>query len=260
MNNIANMNYYFNKTYYDFLEECSLDNINIAKEVKKIIINNNNKIKKHKYGVNTHFNHKMNTNSFKGTILYPGAIIGSGNSHKVNAQGEICIGFTFDYVTGLPYLPGSSLKGILSQAFQYTDYIINNLKITGMKNKNEFLKELKENIFGSEKQTGVDVFLDSYVELTDKNQQILKLDNLAPHRQNEKLLEMGTVKILTMLRIAPGTKMKFNFILSDSHIVIGSNEYIIKVEHKLELFKMILSDFGIGAKTNVGYGRLEISQ
>ena len=79
---------------------------------------------------------------------------------------------------------------------------------------------------------------------------------MAPHHQKEKLLTLGEVNVITMLRLAPGTKIKFNFILNDSIIKIGDKEKTITKADKIYLFKEIMKDFGIGAKTNVGYGYL----
>lgn len=60
-----------------------------------------------------------------------------------------------------------------------------------------------------------------------------------------------------MLRLAPGTKIKFNFILTDSIIEVdGEKPHTIKKNDKINLFKETIKDFGIGAKTNVGYGYL----
>lgn len=46
----------------------------------------------------------------------------------------------------------------------------------------------------------------------------------------------------------PNVVWRFNFNLKDR---------ILKPYEKLDLFKQIIVDFGIGAKTNVGYGRFD---
>lgn len=58
--------------------------------------------------------------TFKDIVLkigYPGMITGTGIPHETGLPGEFKIGFMFDYTTGIPYLPGSSVKGILRSAF-----------------------------------------------------------------------------------------------------------------------------------------------
>lgn len=48
---------------------------------------------------------------------YPGLLVGSGYRHETGSQDELKLGFSFDFTTGLPILPGSSVKGLLRSAF-----------------------------------------------------------------------------------------------------------------------------------------------
>lgn len=267
---MSNMHYFFNKTYYDFLGEInsningSLKDISSSKDKKIIeenIRNNNKAIKEYKYNFeDNRFDALENFSNIIMSVEYPGLLIGIGNNHQTNLKGEIAMGFSFDYVTGLPYIPGSSLKGKLASAFKYTNYIIEQLpeiqkEVSKIEDKDDFVKKLSTNIFGDKDTPGTDIFIDSFV--TDyKDKKILGLDNLAPHRQDKKLLTLGEVNIITMLRLKPGTKIKFNFLLRDSIIQFKGKKITISGTDKLELFKIILMDFGIGAKTNVGYGYL----
>ena len=66
---------------------------------------------------------------FELKTTYPGALIGSGLVHGVGDDHEIKIGFQFDYVSGLPYIPGSSVKGILRSMFGKADYIKEKLNL-----------------------------------------------------------------------------------------------------------------------------------
>lgn len=50
---------------------------------------------------------------------YPGLIIGSGYSHQTGTLGEFKLGFFFDHTTGLPIIPGSSVKGVLRSYFPH---------------------------------------------------------------------------------------------------------------------------------------------
>ncbi|MDP3829957.1 MAG: RAMP superfamily CRISPR-associated protein, partial [Ignavibacteriaceae bacterium] len=54
---------------------------------------------------------------FELTTIYPGLLIGSGYNHEIgNQENELKLGFFFDYTTGLPCIPGSSVKGVLRDA------------------------------------------------------------------------------------------------------------------------------------------------
>lgn len=44
---------------------------------------------------------------------YPGLLAGSGYQHEVKVEGELKLGFSFDHTTGLPIIPGSTIKGVL---------------------------------------------------------------------------------------------------------------------------------------------------
>lgn len=46
-----------------------------------------------------------------------GLLIGSGYNHGSGASGEIEIGFFFDHTTGLPTIPGASVKGVMRSIF-----------------------------------------------------------------------------------------------------------------------------------------------
>src|SRR5690606_9438219 len=52
---------------------------------------------------------------------YPGLLIGSGYQHESGGENEFKIGFFFDYTTGLPQIPGSSVKGVLRSSFPGRD-------------------------------------------------------------------------------------------------------------------------------------------
>ena len=54
---------------------------------------------------------------FKCETTYPGLLIGTGYPHGSGVMGEFKIGFFLDYTTGLPVIPGSSIKGLLRSAF-----------------------------------------------------------------------------------------------------------------------------------------------
>jgi len=66
---------------------------------------------------------------------YPGLLLGSGYGHEADLFGELKLGFFFDHTTGLPIIPGSSVKGVLRSVFP-------NCAASGKNERREFLKWL----------------------------------------------------------------------------------------------------------------------
>jgi CRISPR-associated protein Cmr6 len=77
----------------------------------------------------------------------------------------------------------------------------------------------------------------------DNNGKFLDSDFITPHKD-----EFKDPIPLQFLKVLPGVTFCFQFILRDGKLEKGK---------KLDLFKRILLDLGIGAKTNVGYGKFE---
>lgn len=195
--------------------------------------------------------------TFSLETIYPGLMIGTGNPHDLKSKGSIYSGFSFDYVTGLPYIPGSSVKGILKSVFprkedtkddinqQKMEYIKSLLK-PGLSDKEVY--GLKDDIFEDN-----DVFLDAYPCPTSKKntkQQCLALEFITPHSDIIK----NPIPI-NCLKVKPGISFEFGFYLKDCQF--SDEVKKVTVKEKIELFKTILTDVGIGAKTNVGFGQLE---
>jgi CRISPR-associated RAMP protein, cmr6 family len=190
--------------------------------------------------------------TFSLETIYPGLMIGTGNPHDLKSKGSIYSGFSFDYVTGLPYIPGSSVKGVLKSVFprkEDTKDDINQQKMKYIQSllkpelSDEEISDLKDNIFEDN-----DVFLDAYPCPTSK-QQCLALEFITPHSDIIK----NPIPI-NCLKVKPGVSFEFGFYLKECQL---SDKVQITVKQKKELFKTILTDVGIGAKTNVGFGQLE---
>lgn len=194
--------------------------------------------------------------TFSLETIYPGLMIGTGNPHDLKSKGSIYSGFSFDYVTGLPYIPGSSVKGVLKSVFprkEDTKVDINQQKMEYIKSllkpglSDEAVYGLKDDIFEDN-----DVFLDAYPCPTSKKntkQRCLALEFITPHSDVIK----NPIPI-NCLKVKPGISFEFSFYLKDCQLSDGVQ---ITVKEKIELFKTILTDVGIGAKTNVGFGQLE---
>jgi CRISPR-associated protein Cmr6 len=188
---------------------------------------------------------------FEMATVYPGLATGLGTPHESHREGEYKLGFHFDHTTGLPIIPGSSVKGVLRSAFQkapqYIKYLLenpqdNNTPITGID-----IDKLEKEVFDGEGLSPYqrDVFLDAVI-VSSENEKTLFLadDFITPHRD-----EFKDPVPLQFLKVLPRVVFRFQFRLGPGQGVP------ITVEIKLALFKRILEDLGIGAKTNVGYGK-----
>ena len=164
----------------------------------------------------------------KATTTYPGLILGSGNTHELpDVKGQAILGFSFDYTSGLPVIAGSSVKGVLRSAFKYPEYI------TELLQNRVDVGVLEKEIFDNG-----DIFFDAIIMTTGK---ILEDDYITPHGDVLK-----NPIPLRFIKVAPDVEFLFDFELHDG---------LLTKEEKAKLFSGILSDLGVGAKTNVGYGK-----
>jgi len=210
---------------------------------------------------------------FELTTIYPGLLIGAGYNHEIGDQeNELKLGFFFDYTTGLPCIPGSSVKGVLRDACEkadgeYAKSIIEELK-NGVRKPykpevNDEVKKLSNIVFfnkgkksdfvmqvfeGQDNKENYipfkdrDIFFDAFpINSQNENGKFLANDYITPHDNPLK----NPVPIQFM-KVLPQVTFRFNFRLSDK-------PFSKKI--KLELFRQILLDLGVGAKTNVGYGQ-----
>ena len=188
---------------------------------------------------------------FKLKTHYPGLIIGIGYTHAIAKSNDLDFqqGFFFDWTTGIPVIPGSSIKGVLRSVFPNQSdnndiknnkcaYISNYLDCTVNQNN---IKSIESNIF----EDKGDIFYDAYIKLPGKDQKIFAEDYITPHDHPLK-----NPKPLRHLKIAPDVKFCFQFLLKPN------TKLNIGIDQKLQLFKQIIMDFGLGAKTNTGYGIL----
>jgi CRISPR-associated protein Cmr6 len=271
-----NLNYYFNVEYYKCLEQAEYDPENKKNpfQIKDGVFHQQNRAICDEFrcvGAN-----KMKRlpkgeisgrkiTAFELETRYPGLLIGTGNPHGTGNQDDAGLGFTFDYVTGMPYLPGSSVKGLLRSVFINEPVYIKDW-MKNEKNLEIKPKELEKSIFG-ERQTEMylcspykrDIFFDAIIIRGNKDNKIMETDNITPHHSSSSEqsgeAELAEPVPVTMLKIRPNVKFCFQFALTDS-LAEDDKTVLLSADAKKELFKSILCDFGIGAKTNVGYGIL----
>lgn len=197
---------------------------------------------------------------------YPGLLVGSGYSHQTGSLGEFKLGFFFDHTTGLPVIPGSSVKGLLRSAFP------NREKRGEMKQMkaglvrelladirpdlaNVSVQDLENLIFEGKKgqetlpMSEHDVFLDAFITAShDKKKRIFADDYITPHS-----VPLKNPVPVRFLKVRPQVVFQFNFILHDSQF----GDWQMLANEKRQLFEQIIRLLGIGAKTNVGYGQFK---
>ncbi len=194
--------------------------------------------------------------SFELEVAYPGLITGVGITHEVGGiESELKLGMHFDYTTGLPVIYGSTVKGVLKSYLKYyeEDYTDTNIDFIdlekeifeGLKRVDNGGREIPkgDRTYAPMSIYARDVFFDAVVIKSKNNDKILDKDTICPHTEGP----LKNPNPISFLKIASGVKIQFRFDLKDSGM--------LDAEKKRKLFKTILRDFGIGAKTNVGYGQ-----
>ena len=194
---------------------------------------------------------------FECEVMYPGLITGVGIMHQAGVTGEFKLGMHFDYTTGLPVIYASSVKGVLrayfkdkyekegvdvdaliADIFDGKDYSDRNTELENRKSKPMYDR---------------DVFFDAIIVKPNKKGKILDSDALASHGGDKHDDPFAEPKPIAFVKIASGVTLRFRFIL---RVTKDGDEVIMSGGDKLKIFQDILTTFGIGAKTNVGYGQL----
>lgn len=202
-------------------------------------------------------------------IAYPGLVTGVGIDHEAKITGEFKLGVHFDWTYGMPIVYGSSVKGVLRNAFiakiekgkivEYEDYYLKKVA-KGWDWSPRHIKTLFDAIFEGKDSKGNnlsiyerDIFFDAVITKPDSKRRILCSDSITPHGGETHDNPLKNPTPLAFLKIAPGCTLEFRFKLNDTKV----GDETFKADTKLALFKEILTTVGIGAKTNVGYGQLK---
>lgn len=186
--------------------------------------------------------------------IYPGLLVGSGYPHGLSVESDAKIGFYFDHTTGLPNVPGSSIKGVLRALFGC------NKKDAYPETKQQMIKELLNNDKLDVEALAAEIF-DGVDSQTNKPLSIYKRDRFLEARVIKSMGKLLADDYITphndpiknpipirFIKVQSGVEYEFSFILSDG---------IITADKKLKLFFQLLQFHGVGAKTNVGYGQFE---
>ena len=198
----------------------------------------------------------INFHTFELKTIYPGLLIGSGYMHDIQSDSAFKLGFYFDHTTGLPVIPGSSIKGVLRNAFAmdgggYVQELLE--EESGEKLDKKVIRALEKNIFDSAGEVSVyrrDKFFDAFPVTTSHRERLFLADDyITPHPNPLK-----DPLPIRFLKVRSGVTYRFVFELFDFDGPEGAR---ITAEQKLALFRRILLDLGVGAKTNVGYGQFQ---
>jgi len=209
---------------------------------------------------------------FELKTIYPGVVSGSGYSHPAFDRGdnEPCdfqIGFFFDWTTGLPVIPGSTVKGVLRSVFPkekdsseareqkqaYLCGLLNGIHKDAVPETKEFVQELEKQIFlERNRDRPPSIFYDAYITAADSEGCVFEEDYITPHGGPGRDDPFKDPIPLRFLKIGPDVTFRFQFRLHP----FEAEGLRIKPGHQKTFFKQILLDFGVGAKRNTGYGML----
>lgn len=187
------------------------------------------------------------------------------------------IGFMFDWTTGLPIIPGSSLKGValsaaklvlrgeleietLSLSCKDVVEIFGAQKLDEEEKKDPALRCLDADDKDVGASAGEVVFLAAYPEI-ENEQNFLELDVMTPHYSPYYSDTSGRIPPADWFAPVPHLfltvprAIKYHFqLLFRRNLYVTTGELLTKTE---QILKYALTNFGAGAKTNVGYGLFE---
>lgn len=204
-------------------------------------------------------------------VQAPGLLIGSGLAHGLpGSEEDVKTGLQFDYTSGLPVIPGSSVKGVIRSAFptikedKEQSNEADSEKLNYIKSLIADIPEFRSLVLedndilelGNQMFNHGDVFADALVvgygtrmKQHGTVKQVLAEDYITPHTGGP-LAQPVPIKIV---KVAPGVTFAFCFKFSETKI--GAK--VVSASMKKALCAAILQDLGVGAKTNVGYGVLK---
>lgn len=199
-------------------------------------------------------------------VQAPGLLIGSGLAHGLpGSEEDVKTGLQFDYTSGLPVIPGSSVKGVIRSAFttikedkeqsneadaeklNYIKSLIADIpEFSSLVLEDNDILELGNQMF-NHGDIFADALLVGYGTRMKQHgpvKQVLTEDYITPHTGGP-LAQPIPIKIV---KVAPGVTFAFCFKFNETKI--GAK--VVSASMKKALCAAILQDLGVGAKTNVG--------
>jgi CRISPR-associated protein Cmr6 len=195
----------------------------------------------------------------------------------LGGKGALEFGITLHSVTGLPYIPGSALKGLCRNYALY--YIAEKSGISldpaQVKNTSEVANQLDDhltgikdyrlkvhpeyaamyrNLFGTQEEAGQCVFYDAVIRDVPPNIPLFAVEVMTPHFR--KYYESGGKDAPhdaddpnPITHIAVNTGIAFAFAIGKRHGIATS-----PLVDARDLLRLALGEMGTGAKTAAGYG------
>lgn len=160
------------------------------------------------------------------TTMYPGLLAGSGLSHGVKMDEDIKIGFQFDHTTGLPYIPGSSVKGVLRSCFpedeqdksriSYIRQVLSWAKKEDVDASDKQIVALTKQLFAEETSTTKRcIFFDAFITKADKT--FIGSDYITPH-----LKPLSNPIPIQFIKILPKVTFTFAFLFPKAKRMLGT--------------------------------------
>lgn len=198
--------------------------------------------------------------------LHSSLVIGLGNAHPTER------GFLFEWNMGIPYIPASSIKGVVRLAAAVNG--MNDLTDDDETKIDKYVKSLENdetipdvirNLFGSGGDSGATkgkvIFLDAYPasmpllqsEIMNCHYPDYLNDASKGPTEDQSPVPLKYWAINKMDRSGKPLKFVFRMLLAPE--IAASNELKLSLE---KAFLAALVDHGLGAKTAVGHGRFNI--
>ena len=212
-------------------------------------------------------------------------VVGLGAGHVLETS------LTLHHIFGIPYIPASALKGVVRMVSFWE--IAENKKIKDEREieklqEQTYDKQISDSddedilrhklLFGTQNFKGLLIFLDAYPEIQD-NQGIFELDVMTPHysgyyTKDQAPGDWENPKPIVFLTVKNGITFCFNVLFDEfraKEILKDKNfsqevrkiieEWLINSSILSNLVKNWIEDalkeYGVGAKTRLGYGIFE---
>lgn len=285
----ANLGWIFYKKYFDGYNRKKDSNKDQNNRNRDTLSNRNQTILEKQYENSSSIFDVNAPQNFSLQTAYPGLLIGSGYTHEygngTDKDDAFKVGFYVDYVSGIPCIPGHSVKGSIRAYFpnhknekyeqEKAELIVSILG--GQDECKKRYDEFSLNVANAPEYTAVifstllgelmfeghvpifykngkfeyeqlplsqkDVFFDAYINRGGRDGFFLANDYITHHESPLK-----NPNPLQFLKVLPGVSFKFQFRLTNN---------LISTDRKKSLFIALITEFGLGAKTNVGYGQFK---
>lgn len=172
------------------------------------------------------------------------------------------VGVFLDPLLGIPYIPGSSLKGAFRHALEE------------LVQHGNIMPELKDErlpslLFGSEGAMGLVGITDAYPIRHDR-ERLLEPDVITPHYPGARDELEAQPNPITFLSIAPGVEFEFyiyykpevsKYTLEGDLASIAAREgtqRVLEMLKPLDMAVLYALSRGVGAKTSAGYSRFDL--